>query len=297
MVSSPTSNQYLGAIEAGGSKLVCAVASASKPSEILYQTRIPTRDPHSTLQEVMQFFERSLPSGGSLSALGIASFGPLGVNTELSNYGEILATPKQGWQGTNMITPFINSFPELKVSIDTDVNAAALAEGKYGAAKDLHSYVYITIGTGIGGGVVIKNEIIKGHLHPEIGHLSIHQEHSDAFAGNCPFHQNCIEGLASGEAIFQRWGARAETLPPDHPAWELQASYLASLCQTLTAVISPQRIILGGGVMQQHLLAMVSAKFFIKAGEYWQIPNDYIVTPALGDQSGIIGAMELAQSV
>ena len=291
-------NHYIGAIEAGGTKFVCAIASPSGQGEILTQARFPTRDPVSTLHDAIEFFQQNLPPAGSLSALGIGSFGPLGVNPALPNYGKILTTPKKGWQGTDLISPFAKAFPGLKIAIDTDVNAAAVAEGKYGAAKDLHSYVYITIGTGIGGGVVIDNQIIKGHLHPEIGHLSIHQERADGFIGVCPFHQNCIEGLASGEAIHQRWGARAETLPPDHPAWELQATYIASLCQTLSAVLSPQRIILGGGVMQQsHLLPMIRQKFLIKAGNYWQIPTDYLVTPALGSQAGLIGAIQLAKTV
>jgi fructokinase len=298
MVNLTDQKQYIGAIEAGGTKFVCAIASASSQGEILTETRFPTRAPFSTIKEAIEFFQQNLPPVGSLSALGIGSFGPLGVNPALPNYGKILTTPKKGWQGTDLITPFTKAFPGLKIAIDTDVNTAALAEGIHGTGKDLHSYVYITIGTGIGGGVVINNQIIKGHLHPEIGHLSIHQEKSDSFLGACPFHQNCIEGLASGEAIRQRWGARAETLPPDHPAWGLQASYIASLCQTLTAVLSPQRIILGGGVMQQpHLLPMIRQKFLIKVGDYWQIPIDYLVTPALGSQAGIIGALQLAKTV
>ena len=251
MVNLTDNNQYLGAIEAGGTKFVCAIAPLSGRGEILAQTSFLTRDPISTLYGAIEFFRQNLPPASSLSGLGIGSFGPLGLNPALPNYGEILATPKKGWQDTDLITPFIKAFPGLKIAIDTDVNAAALAEGMYGAARDLHSYVYITIGTGIGGGVVTNNQIIKGQLHSEIGHLSIHQEITDSFIGACPFHENCIEGLASGEAIQQRWGANAETLPPDHPAWELEATYIASLCQTLTAVLSPQRIILGGGVMQQ----------------------------------------------
>lgn len=291
-------NQFIGAIEAGGTKFVCAIAASSNPSEILKQTSFPTHDPSSTLNDAIEFFQKNGSEDSLLSALGIGSFGPLGVNPELPSYGKILTTPKKGWQGTDLIPPFTKAFPGLKIAIDTDVNAAALAEGMHGAAKDLHSYVYITIGTGIGGGVVINNQIIKGHLHPEIGHLAIPREKADSFPGVCPFHQNCIEGLASGVAIRRRWGARAETLPPDHLAWEIQASYIASLCQTLTAVLSPQRIILGGGVMQQsQLLTMVRQKFLIKVGGYWQIPTDYLVTPALGNQAGIIGALQLANDV
>lgn len=295
MMSLPA-DQYIGAIEAGGTKFVCAIAN--EQGEILTETRFPTREPQSTLRNAIEFFQKNLPPGGTLSRLGIASFGPVGINPELANYGKILATPKIGWEDTDLIATFLRAFPHLKINIDTDVNAAALAEGKHGAAKDLHSYVYITIGTGIGGGVVSNNQILSGHLHSEIGHLSIHQEKHDTFEGACTFHRNCIEGLASGEAIFQRWGARAETLPPEHPAWDIQASYIASLCQTLTAVLSPQRIILGGGVMQQpHLLPLVQQKFLTKAGDYWQLPTDYLETPSLGNKAGIIGAIQLALNV
>ncbi|MGJ8657820.1 MAG: ROK family protein [Akkermansiaceae bacterium] len=295
-------NHYIGGIEAGGTKFVCAIATPD--GGILRESRFPTVDPETTLQQAVDFFKENLPLDESsgmparLLALGIGTFGPVGVNPALSNYGKILATPKKDWENTDFITPFITTFPSVKISIDTDVNAAALGEGLLGAAKNLHSYVYITIGTGIGGGVVINNQIIKGHLHPEIGHLSVHQEQADRFAGACPFHHNCIEGLASGEAMSQRWGAKAESLAQDHPAWELEASYIASLCQTLTAVLSPQRIILGGGVMEQpHLLSIIQEKFLLKTGGYWQIPANYLTVPVLGNQAGIVGAVQLALNV
>jgi fructokinase len=292
-------SHYIGAIEAGGTKFVCAIASPD--GEILRESRFPTRNPEQTLQQVVDFFQENLPLDPAtgqisrLSALGIGTFGPVGVNPELPSYGKILATPKKGWEGTDMIAPFTSAFPHIKVKLDTDVNAAALGEGQLGAARDSHSFVYITIGTGIGGGVVINDQIIKGHLHPEIGHLSVYQEKNDSFLGVCPFHHNCIEGLASGEAIYQRWGTKAENLPPEHPAWLLEARYIASLCQTLTAVLSPQRIILGGGVMEQaHLLPLIEQEFQRKVGEYWQITPDYLVRPMLGNQAGIIGSVQLA---
>ncbi len=295
------SNQYLGGIEAGGTKFLCTIVSADSPREIISEVRIPTTDPESTLREVIDFFQNSLPPAGLLSAIGIASFGPLGVNPALPTYGRILATPKLGWKNVDIIAPlknaFSNQFSEIKFAIDTDVNAAALAEGLHGASVGLDSFVYITIGTGIGGGVVVNHQLLKGHLHPEVGHISVHREITDSFSGACPFHSSCIEGLASGEALFQRWGARAETLPSGHPAWELQAKYIASLCQTLTAVLSPQRIILGGGVMQQaHLLPLIRDQFHHKAGNYWELPDEYLVTSKLGNQAGMIGAIELAKN-
>lgn len=286
---------YLGAIEAGGTKFVCAIATID--GEILNETRFPTTEPEVTLQRAIDFFKKNLPSNteSELKSIGIGTFGPVGVNPDLDNYGKILATPKEGWENTDMIAPFISAFPGVKVKVDTDVNAAALGEGKSGVAKNLSSYVYITIGTGIGGGVVINDEIIKGHSHPEIGHLTVLREEGDTFAGVCPFHSDCIEGLASGESIHQRWGVKAECLPPGHVAWQLEASYIASLCQTLTSVLSPQRIILGGGIMEQsHLLPLIHQKFEEKAGGYWSLPSNYIVTPALGNQSGIVGAVDLA---
>ena len=293
-------NSYVGGIEAGGSKFICAIASSE--GETIKQARFATSDPRETLQRAVEFFQENIPRGKDsefesvFSSLGIGAFGPVGVNARSSDYGRILNTPKRGGEGVDLIEPFKAAFPELKVLVDTDVNVAALGEGRFGIAKGLDSYVYITVGTGIGGGVVVNNEIIKGLLHSEIGHVSIRREEEDFFEGACPFHSDCIEGLASGEAIMQRWGHRAECLPPGHVAWELESKYIASLCQTLTAVLSPQRIILGGGVMEQGLLlAMVRERFQEKVGGYWEVPSDYIVTSGLGGQAGITGALCLAQ--
>lgn len=285
---------YLGGIEAGGTKFVCAIGDR-KSGEILLEERFPTTDPTATLARAVDFFKEASSRGYPISALGIGTFGPAGVNPSLSNYGKILATPKQGWEGADFVGTFRDAFPDISIAFDTDVNAAAIGEGSQGAAVDLSSYVYITIGTGIGGGMVIDGRVIRGYLHSEIGHVSVRREAGDDFAGACPFHEDCIEGLASGTAISKRWGMPAEELHADHPAWQLEAKYLASLCQTLTATLSPERIILGGGVMQQkHLLSMIEKEFVTKINGYWSIPESYLVTPKLGNQAGIIGCLKLA---
>jgi len=294
-------SQYLGGIEAGGTKFVCAVSepcdASGKVGKIILEERFATEEPEATLAKAVEFFQLAEAQGYPISALGIGTFGPAGVNPSLSNYGKILATPKQGWEGADFIGTFSKAFPELVIGFDTDVNAAAIGEGSQGAAQDLASYVYITIGTGIGGGVVINGQVIQGYLHPEIGHISVKREAGDDFAGVCPFHQDCIEGLASGTAINQRWGMAAQDMAPDHPAWELEAKYLASLCQTLTATLSPQRIILGGGVMlQKHLLERVQQAFTTLTNGYFETPENYLVTPKLGNQAGIIGSLKLAAS-
>jgi len=287
---------YLGGIEAGGTKFVCAVSDRDT-GEIIIEERFPTTDPTNTLARAVAFFKDAASQGKPIDALGIGTFGPAGVNPALSNYGKILATPKEGWEGADFIGAFQDAFPELAIAFDTDVNAAAIGEGSEGAAKGLSSYVYITVGTGIGGGVVINNQVIQGYLHPEIGHISIRREEGDDYAGACPFHQDCVEGLASGTAINQRWGMAAQDMPEDHPAWQLEAKYLAALCQTLTATLSPERIILGGGVMlQKHLLPMIQQEFNSLTNGYWQTPENYIVTPKLGNHAGIIGCLKLATS-
>ncbi len=288
---------YLGGIEAGGTKFVCAV-SERESGEIILEERFPTTDPISTLAKAAGFFKDASSQGYIIEALGIGTFGPAGVNISQSNYGKILATPKQGWEGADFLGTFRKSFIDLPIAFDTDVNAAAIGEGSNGAAKGLDSYVYITIGTGIGGGAVINGQLIKGLLHPEIGHISVRREGGDEFAGVCPFHKDCIEGLASGTAINERWGISAEELREDHPAWKLEAKYLASLCQTLTATFSPERIILGGGVMQQEpLLEMIQQEFKTLTNGYWQTPKNYLVTPELGNQAGITGCLKLAASL
>lgn len=192
----PDTGLYIGAVEAGGSKFVCAIAD--NKGAILEKRRIKTDSPAHTLAEAIRFFKSCLPDGASYSAFGIGSFGPICVDASLADYGKILGSPKLDWQDVDMVKPFEDAFPGADVIIDTDVNAAVLGEGKYGAAKHLSHYVYLTIGTGIGGGVVIDDRMIKGRLHLELGHMSIKRAENDDFEGSCPFHKDCVEGLASG---------------------------------------------------------------------------------------------------
>lgn len=284
-----------GAIEAGGTKMVCAVAHT--PTEILLSAELPTLNPELTLPKMIAFFERTAAEIQPLKHIAIGSFGPV-VRDELAeDYGKILTTPKHEWQGVNLVRQFRAAFPHTMISLDTDVNVAAAGEGSYGAAKGLHSFVYVTVGTGIGGGVVQDGKLLRGHLHPEIGHLPLPRSDMEdgGFVGCCPFHAHCAEGYASGTAMKMRWGKLASELPPSHTAWEMEADYLALLCQTLTAVLSPQRIILGGGVMQQKgLILLVRERFNQLSKSYLHYPKDYLVTPELGSKAGIIGALDLA---
>ncbi len=284
-------NKVIGAIEGGGTKFVCAIFDLS--GRILDQTEFPTTSPIETLARTVDYFKRLESQFGELLALGVGMFGPITVNAESERYGEILPTPKKGWEGANIVVELERAFDGITIALDTDVNASAIGEGMKGAAQNLNSYVYITIGTGIGGGVVTNGKVVNGLVHPEIGHMSIHAH--DSFSGVCPYHKNCAEGLASGTAINERWGEKAQNLPADHPAWRLEAKYLASLCQTLIAVMSPERIILGGGVMKQdHLLPMIVEEFESLVGGYWSVPNDYIVKPILGGEAALYGCFEMA---
>jgi len=281
---------FIGGIEAGGTKFVCAVGDVD--GNVLLEERFPTTTPAETFAGAIEFFQKASEQYGELSKLGIGTFGPAGVNPKRDDYGKILVTPKQGWEGADFVGTMQRAFPNAEIVFDTDVNAAALGEGLKGAAQGFASYVYVTIGTGIGGGVVVDGRTLSGLLHPEIGHISVPQ--LDDFEGVCPFHGNCVEGMASGTAIAERWGTPAYELAPEHPAWQLEAKYLAHMCRTLTAILSPEKIILGGGVMEQaHLLELVRAEFNELNGGYWPTPTDYIVTPDLGNQAGITGCLAL----
>ena len=283
-----TDAKRVGAVEAGGTKIVCAVGSG--PDD-LAEERFPTEDPETTIERICEFFE----GFSDLTSIGIGTFGPAGVNpNEPKTYGHILNTPKPGWKNTDLAGSLREKL-SLPFHFDTDVNAAALGEGKWGAAQGLHSFVYITVGTGIGGGAVIDGQIAHGLLHPEIGHLRLPRDpERDAFEGCCPFHGDCLEGLASGPAIERRWRKPATELPPDHEAWKLQAHYLALALTNLTLTLSPQMIILGGGVMEQEqLFPMIREELAEQINGYLKPPE--IVPPGLGNRAGILGAIALAQ--
>jgi fructokinase len=292
-------NTLFGAIEAGGTKFVCILGSG--PEDVRAEARFPTMTPEETIRQAVGFFRRQQAEHDELAAIGIASFGPLDLDPDSPTYGYITSTPKPGWAKTDF-AGMIRRALSLPVGFDTDVNAAALGEWRWGAARGLDTFIYLTIGTGIGGGGMVNGRLIHGLLHPEMGHLCIpHDWGADPFAGSCPFHGDCLEGLASGPAIESRWGKPAETLPPEHPAWALEARYLALGMVNWIYTLSPQKIILGGGVMQQaHLFPLIRWEVQTLLKGYLQSPaileniDDYIVPPALGKRAGVLGALALA---
>ncbi len=286
-----------GGVEAGGTKFVCAVGTG--PDDLRAEVRFATTTPGETIPRVIGFFrEQSAP----VAAVGIASFGPLDPNPASPSFGHITTTPKPGWAHTDL-AGLVRQALGVPVGFDTDANGAALGEHRWGAGRGLDTFIYLTIGTGIGGGGLANGRLIHGLMHPEMGHVRIpHDWARDPYAGCCPYHGDCLEGLAAGPAIEQRWGRRAETLPPDHPAWALEARYLALGLAGLVCTLSPQRIILGGGVMQQpQLFPLVRCEVQELLHGYLQVPaileriDEYIVPPALGARAGVLGAIALAQ--
>ncbi len=287
----------LGALEAGGTKMICSLGD--EQGHLLDRARFETWSPEETMPELLHYF-----AGKGIDALGIGSFGPLDLNPSSPTYGCITTTPKAKWQHYPLKKAFEDAL-NVPVALDTDVNAAVLAEQRLGAARGVSTCLYVTVGTGIGGGVMVNGELVHGLIHPELGHMLLRPAKDDpAPDGFCPFHASCAEGLASGTAIRKRWGVRAEELPLEHPAWQLEADYLAQLCMNALAVFSPEKIILGGGVMQKAgLIGLVRQSLQRMAGGYWQHKmleeglDEYIVLPALNGNSGAIGALLLAGSV
>jgi len=223
------------------------------------------------------------------------------LNSASPKFGYITSTPKNGWRDTDLMGA-VRRGTGLSVALDTDVNAAALGEARWGAAQGLDTFIYLTIGTGVGGGGMAHGRLLHGLVHPEMGHIRVpHDLHADPFPGGCPFHRDCLEGLVSGPALEARWGQRGETLPSEHPAWNLEAQYIALGLATWICTLSPQRIILGGGVMRQaHLFPRIRAQVLALLNGYIQAPEilerieEYIVPPALGGDAGVLGAIALA---
>ena len=286
-----------GAIEAGGTKFVCAVGCDPADLEIV---QLPTTLPQVTTAQAIDFLRAS--SGGSLQAVGIGSFGPVDLSRSSPTFGHITSTPKLSWQNFDIVGTVRAAF-NVPIGFDTDVNAAALGEARWGAAKSISDFVYLTVGTGIGGGVMVKGQVLHGLLHPEMGHIRIpHDCQRDPYPGRCPFHGDCLEGLASGPAIQERWGTPAPELPMDHPAWKLEAHYLALGLANWVCTLSPKRIVLGGGVMQkQWLFPLIRSELVRLLNGYVQCPeltknlDQYVVPAKLGDRAGIAGALALAQ--
>lgn len=289
-----------GGIEAGGTKFVCAVGTG--PDDLRDEVRFPTTSPEECIGKSVAFFREMAAKHGGLAAVGIASFGPVDPAPSSPTFGHITTTPKPGWAHTDLAGPVARALG-VPVGFDTDVNGAALGEFRWGAARGLDTFVYITVGTGIGGGAMVNGGLVHGLMHPEMGHVfPPHDRTEDPFEGLCPYHGDCLEGLASGPAIERRWGARAETLPPGHPAWDLEAKYLAHGIVPQIFILSPQRVILGGGVMEQtHLFPKVRRQVreilngYIQARVLLEDMDNYIVPPGLGNRAGVLGAVALAQ--
>lgn len=299
----------VGAIEAGGTKFICAIGSGSD-GDVLERTQFATGDrPSELMEKVVAWFTQQQSNHGKLQAFGVASFGPVDLNQNSPTYGFITTTPKQGWQNTDLLGPLRQAFPGLTIGFDTDVNGAALGEATWGAAQGLEDFIYITIGTGIGGGGMARGRLLHGLMHPEMGHIGLPTLGYDDFAGACPFHGRCWEGLCSGPAIAKRTGMTAENLAPNHPAWSLTIRYMAHALANLTYVLSPQRIILGGSVRkagqlgEQAFFERLRADLREILSNYIAAPElslqgieSYIVAPQLGDDAGIRGAIALAHA-
>jgi fructokinase len=269
------------------------------PDDLRAEERFPTTTPEETIERAIAFFAQQPEAP---AAIGVGSFGPVDPDPASPTFGSITTTPKPGWAHTDFVGALRRAL-DVPVGFDTDVNAAALGEHRWGAAQGLDTFIYLTIGTGIGGGGMVNGQLMHGMMHPEMGHIRIpHDRKRDPYSGGCPFHGDCLEGLAAGPALEARWEQRGETLPGDHPAWTLEAEYLALALVNFICTLSPRRIIMGGGVMAQpQLFPMVRRRVEALLNGYVQVPqileeiDDYIVPPGLGNRAGVLGAIALAQ--
>lgn len=286
---------YIG-IEAGGTKFV--VAHGTSPEDLSQREVIKTETPDITLPQVIDYI-KSIQTKNPISAIGIACFGPLQLDRQHYQYGYITSTPKQAWQFFDIVGYFKQHF-NVAIGFDTDVNATALAEHYWGAAQDIDNFIYLTVGTGIGGGAMVNGQLLHGAMHPEMGHCIIQPHTDDTFAGVCPYHGNCLEGLASGPALKERYKVTsALSLTLDHPAWQLEADYLAQALANYSYILSPKKIIMGGGVMrQQQLFPLIKQKIKQKINGYinstYLEDENYICPPQLGENAGASGALALA---
>ncbi|WP_223592482.1 ROK family protein [Neobacillus bataviensis] len=279
----------LGAIEAGGTKFVCAVGD--EKGTIVDRFQIPTITPNETIPKVIEFFKKY-----PIEAIGIGSFGPIDVNRESPTYGHITSTPKPGWEDYPFVQGFEDEFG-VPIGFNTDVNAAALGEATFGAAKGLDSCLYITVGTGIGAGALVQGHMLQGHSHPEMGHILVRRHPEDPYQGRCPYHGDCLEGLAAGPAIEGRWGQKGIELVDRNEVWELEGYYIAQALMQYILILSPKKIILGGGVMnQKQVFPSINQQLEEFLRDYVSLPelSEYIVSPGLGNDSGITGALLLA---
>lgn len=281
----------IGALEAGGTKMVCAVGR--EDGTILEQVSIPTTTPEETIPQILSYFQ-----GKEIKALGIASFGPVDVKPDSPTYGFILDTPKAAWRRCDLLGQLKRALP-IPMGLDTDVNGSCLGEMTYGCAKGLDSVIYITVGTGVGVGVCSGGKLVHGMLHPEGGHVLLTRHPQDPKGGICPYHENCLEGLACGPSLEARWGRKAADLKDEPLVWEIESYYIAQALTDYIMILSPQKIILGGGVMhQEQLFPLIRSKVKEFMGGYLNTPElrdleHYIVPASLGGDQGIMGCIKL----
>lgn len=281
----------LGALEAGGTKMVCAIGN--EKGEIFERVTFPTETPQITVPPMIEFFQSH-----DIEALGIGCFGPIDLNRDSETYGYITTTPKLAWSNYNIVGAFEEAL-KIPVGFDTDVNGSALGEATWGVTKGIENSIYITIGTGVGAGIICNGKLLHGMLHPEAGHVLLTRHPSDTYKGKCPYHSNCLEGLAAGPAIEERWGKKGVELADRKEVWELEAYYIAQALVDYILTLSPQRIILGGGVTHQsQIMPMIHQEVlrqlngYLKTKELEDIEH-YIVLPSLNDNQGIMGALKL----
>lgn len=282
----------LGALEAGGTKMVCAIGD--EKGAVYDKISIPTRTPEESMPEMISYFKEK-----GIDALGIGCFGPIDPNMGSATYGYITSTPKLPWVNFDIAGNFAKAL-DCPIGFDTDTNAAALGEAAFGITKGLDSSIYITVGTGVGVGIYLEGRLVHGMLHPEGGHILLGRHPEDTYKGRCPYHRNCLEGLASGPAIEERWGAKAAELSDRREVWEMESFYIAQALVTYLMLVSPRRIVLGGGVMHQsQLFPMIRKEFKRQLGGYIKTPeledlDTYIVPSVLNDNQGVMGCLQLA---
>lgn len=282
----------IGAIEAGGTKFVCGIGN--EHGVIEEKIQFPTELPEPTLEKVIEYFKQH-----EVDAIGIGSFGPIELDREHPRYGYVTTTPKQGWKDYDFVGTLRRAF-DVPIGWDTDVNAAAFGEALWGAARGLDSCVYYTVGTGVGVGIYAEGRLIHGLVHPEAGHVLIRRHPEDDFPGICPYHRDCLEGMAAGPALEARWKMKGAEIPKDHPAWRIEAFYIAQAVSNMILTVSPKKVILGGGVMQQEQLFPLireevkrSLNGYVQAKAVLEEIDTYIVSPGLGSLSGLTGALAL----
>lgn len=282
----------IGGIEAGGTKMVCAIGDEN--GKLIDRKSFPTRGPEETFRDIIGYFKE-----WEIEALGVGCFGPVDLKKNSSTYGYITSTPKPGWKMCNVVGTLKDAL-QIPIGFDTDVNGAVLGEVTWGAAKGAESAIYITIGTGVGVGVYVNGNLLHGLVHPEAGHMLVQRHPKDTYKGRCPYHSNCVEGLAAGPAIEERWGRKAVELAEQKEVWEMEAYYIAHAIVNYILAYSPEKVILWGGVMhQEQLFDMVHQKVKEMLNGYVSNPmilekmDEYIVKPQLGEDPGILGAIKL----